>query len=69
MECNQFGFIPGSNTTQALIALVHRWSETCTVDKAGGCARSLLTDYRKAFDLVVSFESNHPNFPPIYCIV
>ena len=34
----------------ALIALVHRWAET--VDKQGGCVRSLVTDYRKAFDLI-----------------
>ena len=50
LECNQFKFIPGSNTTMALIALVHRWAET--VDKEGGCVRSLVTDYRKAFDLI-----------------
>ena len=50
LDCNQFGFIPGSNTTLALIALVHRWDET--VDKEGGCVRSLVTDYRKAFDLI-----------------
>ena len=50
LDCNQFGFIPGSNTTMALIALVHRWAET--VDKEGGCVRSLVTDYRKAFDLI-----------------
>ena len=50
LDCNQFGFIPGSNTTLALIALVHRWAET--VDKVGGCVKSLVTDYRKAFDLI-----------------
>ena len=50
LDCNQFGFIPGSNTTLALIALIHRWAET--VDKVGGCVRSLVTDYRKAFDLI-----------------
>ena len=50
LDCNQFGFIPGSTTTLALIALVHRWAET--VDKEGGCVRSLVTDYRNAFDLI-----------------
>ena len=47
---NQYGFIPGSCTTLALISLIHRWTET--VDVAGGTVRALLTDYRKAFDLI-----------------
>ena len=50
LDCNQFGFIPGSNTTLALIALAHHWAEA--VDKEGGCVRSLVIDYRKAFDLI-----------------
>jgi hypothetical protein len=50
LDCKEFGFIPDSNTTLALIALIHRWSET--VDKESGCVRSLVTDYRKAFDLM-----------------
>jgi hypothetical protein len=50
LDCNQFDFIPGSNTTLALITLIHRWSKT--VDKEGGCVRSLVTNYRKAFDLI-----------------
>ena len=50
LDCNQYGFIPGSNTTLALITLIHRWSKT--VDKEGGCVPSLVTDYRKAFDLI-----------------
>ena len=50
LDCNQFGFIHGSNTTLALIALVHLWAET--VDKEGGGVRSPVTDYRKAFDLI-----------------
>ncbi len=53
MKCidpNQYGFISGSNTTLALISMIHRWSEA--VDKTGGSVRILLTDYRKAFDLI-----------------
>ena len=50
LDCNQFDFIPGSNTTLVLITLIHRWSNT--VDKEGGCVRSLVTNYRKAFDLI-----------------
>ena len=42
LDCKEFGFIPDSNTTLALIALIHRWSET--VDKESGCVRSLVTD-------------------------
>ena len=34
----------------ALMSLIHRWSKT--EDKEGGCVRSLITDYRKAFDLI-----------------
>ena len=44
MKCidpNQYGFIPGSSTTLALISLFHRWSEA--VDKTGGSVRTLLT--------------------------
>jgi hypothetical protein len=40
LDCNQL---------IALIALIHRWSET--VDKEGGCVRSL-ADCRKAVDLI-----------------
>ncbi len=53
MSCidpNQYGFIPRSCTTLALISLIHRWTET--VDVRGGTVRALLTDYRKAFDLI-----------------
>ncbi|CAB3993736.1 Hypothetical predicted protein [Paramuricea clavata] len=53
MSCihpNQYGFIPGSCTTLALISLIHRWTET--VDARDGIVRALLTDYRKAFDLI-----------------
>ena len=38
------------NYTLALIALIHHWAET--VDEDDGCVRSLVTDYRKAFDLI-----------------
>ena len=50
IDPNQFGFIPGSSTTLALISLIHRWTEA--VDEKDGSVRILLTDYRKAFDLV-----------------
>ena len=42
LDCNQYGFIPGSNTTLALITLIHRWSKT--VDKEEDvCAHWLQT--------------------------
>jgi hypothetical protein len=53
MSCidpNQYGFIPGSCTTLPLTSLIHRWTET--VHARGGTVRALLTDYRKAFDLI-----------------
>jgi hypothetical protein len=53
MSCidpNQYGFIPGSSTTLALLSLIHRWTET--VDERGGTVRALRTHYRKAFDLI-----------------
>ena len=50
LDCSQFGFMPGPNTTLALITLVNRLTEI--VDKEGGCVRSLVTDYRNAFDLI-----------------
>lgn len=50
IDHNQFGFIPGSSATLALISLIHRWSKA--VDEKGGSVWTLLTDYRKAFDLI-----------------
>ena len=46
---NQYGTIPRSNVTVALICMLHTWlSET-----NGNCAtvRAVLVDFRKAFDL------------------
>ena len=50
LDPNQYGFIPGSCTTLALISLIHHWTEI--VDVRGRTVRALLTDYRKAFDLI-----------------
>jgi hypothetical protein len=50
IDPNQYGFIPGSCTTLALISYIHHWTET--VDVSGRTVRALLTDYRKAFDLI-----------------
>ena len=52
-ECidrNQFGFIPDSCTTFALISMLHHWLEA--TDRTGADVRAALLDQKKAFDLV-----------------
>jgi hypothetical protein len=46
----QFGFIPGSNKTLALISMMHTWLDA--LDGTGSTVRVALLDYHKAFDLV-----------------
>ena len=46
----QFGFIPGSSTTFALISMFHHWLRA--TDGSGASVRTPLLDFRKAFDLV-----------------
>ena len=43
-------FDPNQSTTQALIDMVHCWSKE--TDGNGATVRTLLFDYRKAFDLI-----------------
>ena len=50
MDPNQFGFVPNSCTTFALISMLHRWLEN--TDGTDSRVRVALLDYRKAFDLV-----------------
>ena len=50
MDPNQFGFIPDSCTTFALISMLHHWSEAN--DGTGAHVRVALLDYKKACDLV-----------------
>ena len=50
MDPKQYGFIPGSNTTLALISIMHTW--LAALDGTGATVRIALLDYRKAFDLV-----------------
>ena len=50
IDVNQYGFIPGSSTSQALIKMLHKWSEA--TDGARTSVRILLVDYKKAFDYV-----------------
>ena len=50
LDVNQYGVIPGSSTCQALIKMIHKWSEA--TDGARASVRIVLVDYQKAFDYV-----------------
>ena len=50
IDSNQYGVIPQSSTTIALIAMIHRWS--IASDGNGAVVRSILFHYRKAFDFI-----------------
>ena len=50
LDHNQYGAIPNSSTTMALISMLHSWS--LGTDGNGAIVRTLLLDYRKAFDLI-----------------
>ena len=50
IDPQQFGTIPRSSTTQALISMIHSWSES--TDGNGSTTRVMLFDFRKAFDLI-----------------
>lgn len=50
IDPRQFGFIPDSSTSFALISMFHHWLSS--TDGTGSSVRTVLLDYRKAFDLV-----------------
>ena len=50
LDDNQYGAIPNSSTTMALISMLHSWS--LGTDRNGATVRTLLLDYRKAFDFI-----------------
>ncbi|KAK2554088.1 hypothetical protein P5673_024434 [Acropora cervicornis] len=50
IDPTQYGFIPGSSTTHALISMFHTWLGA--TDSTGATVRTALLDFRKAFDLV-----------------
>ena len=50
IDPGQFGFIPSSSTTFALIAMFHHWFPA--TDGTGATVRTALLDFHKAFDLV-----------------
>ena len=47
---NQFGVIPKSSTTIALISMLHHWY--LGTDGNGVTVRTILFDYHKAFNLI-----------------
>ena len=51
VDAQQFGTIPGSNTTHALISRLHSWNNA-TDAWNGATARIVLFDFKKAFDLI-----------------
>ena len=50
INCNQFGGMGGAPTTDALVEMIHRWSEA--TDKLDHYVRVALLDFSKAFDLI-----------------
>ena len=50
IDPHQFGTVPKSSTTHALISMLHSWLES--TDGNGATTRAVLFDFRKAFDLI-----------------
>ncbi len=50
LDPNQYGAVPKSSTTHALIHMVHVWAKE--TDGNSATVRTILFDYRKAFDLI-----------------
>ena len=50
IDSAQYGFIPGSSTTHALISMFHTWLGA--TDSTGATVRTALLDFRESFDLV-----------------
>lgn len=50
IDPNQYGTVPKSSTTFALLSMIHEWTKG--TDGNGSTVRALFFDYRKAFDLI-----------------
>ena len=46
----QFGTVPDSNTSEALVSMIHTWNSA--TDGNGATVRVLLFEFKKAFDLI-----------------
>lgn len=66
IDKHQFGVAPRSSTTMALISMRHRWLQA--TDQPGIIVRTVLFDFRKAFDLIdhkqLSGKIKQLNLPP-----
>ena len=56
VDSRQFGAIPGSNTTQALISMLYSWNKA--TDGSGATVRAVLFDFKKAYESY----TNRPRF-------
>ena len=50
LDPNQYGAVPNSSTTQALIHMLNNWSKE--TDGNGATVRAILFDFKKAFNLI-----------------
>ena len=50
LDSSQYGAVPKSSTTIALLSMIHEW--ITGTDGNGSTVRAILFDYRKAFDLI-----------------
>jgi hypothetical protein len=50
IDSNQYGAIPSSSTTIALLSMLQSWNKA--TDGNGAVVRVLLLDFKKAFDLI-----------------
>ena len=50
VDPQQFGTLPGWNTTYALTSMLHKWN--CDTDGNSATVRIVLFDFKKAFDLI-----------------
>ena len=66
IDKHQCGVAPRSSTTMALISMRHRWLQA--TDQPGIIVRTVLFDFRKAFDLIdhkqLSGKIKQLNLPP-----
>ena len=50
VDPRQFGTVSGSNTSEALVSMIHTWNSA--TDGNGATVRVLLFEFKKAFDLI-----------------